>query len=157
MTVDRDTSRGRRGTGDGGFAGGYEALPFGVLIFVMGTLMIANAWALIDLRMAAAAGAREAARAYVEGGGDSGQAVGIGTRAFDDQRSGDGGGPAVSIVIEGEFVRCGRIVATATVSSPVLDLGIIPAFGSTEITVQHSEIVDPFRAGIGTEGEGCGA
>src|SRR5207249_6381933 len=49
-----------------GQLGGFEGLAFGVLVFVMGTLVIANAWAAIDAKVATAAAAREAARAYVE-------------------------------------------------------------------------------------------
>ena len=43
-------------------------LPFGVLIFVVGSLLIANAWAVVDAKLATTAAAREAARAYVESG-----------------------------------------------------------------------------------------
>src|SRR4029079_720569 len=56
---------GRRHT-ERGVVGGIEVLPFGFLIFVVGSLVIANAWAVIDARMAADAAARQAARAYVE-------------------------------------------------------------------------------------------
>ena len=56
----------RRARGDAGQVGGFEALPFGVLIFVLGALLVTNAWAVIDAKLAATAAAREAARVYVE-------------------------------------------------------------------------------------------
>ncbi|MEY2465047.1 MAG: hypothetical protein QOH64_3185, partial [Acidimicrobiaceae bacterium] len=49
-----------------GQVAGVEALPFGVLLFVVGALLVANAWAVIDAKMATDSAAREAARTYVE-------------------------------------------------------------------------------------------
>ena len=49
--------RARRCAGDAGQVGGIEALPFGLLIFVVGTLLIANAWAVIDAKFAGRCGA----------------------------------------------------------------------------------------------------
>jgi hypothetical protein len=56
----------RRWSGDDGFAGGLEALVFGVLIFVIGTLLVVNAWAVVDAKFATSSAAREAVRAAVE-------------------------------------------------------------------------------------------
>ncbi len=46
--------------------GGIEALLFGVLVLVLGTLVVANAWGVIDAKVAAAGAAREATRAFVQ-------------------------------------------------------------------------------------------
>ena len=51
---------------DRGVVGGVEAIPFGLLLFVAGTLLVANAWAVIDAKMAATSAAREAARTYMK-------------------------------------------------------------------------------------------
>ena len=32
---------------DAGMVGGVEALPFGLLVFVVGSLLVANAWAVV--------------------------------------------------------------------------------------------------------------
>jgi hypothetical protein len=48
---------------EGGAVGGLEVLPFGLLIFVVGILLVVNAWAVVDAKLAAEAAAREAARA----------------------------------------------------------------------------------------------
>ena len=53
-------------TGDAGQVGGIEVLPFGVLIFVVGTLLITNAWGVVDAEVAADAAAHQAVRTYVE-------------------------------------------------------------------------------------------
>ena len=57
---------GGRCRGDRGQVGGIEALPFGVLTFVLGSLLIANAWAVVDAKFATDAAAREAAHTFVE-------------------------------------------------------------------------------------------
>src|SRR4051794_39293715 len=54
---------------DAGFAGGIETLPFGLLIFVVGTLMVVNLWAVLDTKMGVDAAAREGARAVAESDG----------------------------------------------------------------------------------------
>ena len=41
--------------------------PFGLLIFVVGSLLIANAWAVVDAKFATDAAARQAVRTFVEG------------------------------------------------------------------------------------------
>src|SRR5690606_19521970 len=51
---------------DSGQIAGIEALPFGFLIFVVVLLMLGNAWAVIDAKVAVTAAAREASRVYVE-------------------------------------------------------------------------------------------
>ena len=51
---------------ESGQVAGIEVIPFGLLTFVVGTLLVANAWAVVDAKMAVSAAAREATRAYVE-------------------------------------------------------------------------------------------
>ena len=46
--------------------GGVEALPFGLLTFVAGVLLVANLWAVVDAKVAVDAAARQATRHYVE-------------------------------------------------------------------------------------------
>ena len=65
----------RRCRGDDGFVGGTEGILFGVVVFVFGTLILFNAWAVIDAKMAVSSAARETARTLVEGPGDVAPAV----------------------------------------------------------------------------------
>ena len=51
-----------------GQVGGLEAIPFGILVFVVGALLAASAWAVVDTKLAVVSAAREAARTYVEAG-----------------------------------------------------------------------------------------
>jgi hypothetical protein len=51
---------------EAGFIGGFEGLLFGLLLFVVGTLFVTHAWAVVDTKAATEAAARQAARTYVE-------------------------------------------------------------------------------------------
>lgn len=132
--------------GDAGFVGGSESMIFGVLIFVAGTLLLFNAWAVVDAKMAASSAAREAARTYVESDGDPGPAVAAGREAFDAT---SGFAPdQLQITIDGVFARCQRITVTASYTVPAISLPF-GGFGSGfQVTSSHSEIVDPFRSGL---------
>ena len=97
---------GHAGFGDGGQVGGVEALAFGALIFVIGTLIIANAWGVIDAKMGAAGAAREAARAFVEAptGADAQDAA---EAAATQAVEAEGRNPQrMQLVISGTFARC---------------------------------------------------
>jgi len=136
-----------------GATAGFEAIPFGVLIFVLGTLLVANAWAVIDARFAVAAAAREAARAYVEAP-DAGQALVDGQQAAQATMAAYGRPePAARAELStGGFRRCER--ATWTVTYPVSVIVLPGVFGMREVydvTASHSELVDPLRTGL--EGE----
>ena len=142
-----------------GQVGGVEALAFGTLLFVFGTLAVANAWGVIDAKMAAAAAAREGARAYVESTAAD-TADGDAERAGRDAMAAHGrDGSSLRItVVEGSFTRCERVVVEARYE---LRLVGIPAVGSTARTVsvaaRHSEIVDPFRSGVAGDEARCAA
>jgi hypothetical protein len=143
----------RRVAGDAGFAGGAEVLPFAVLTFVVGALLVGNGWAVVDAKMAAAAAAREAARAYVEAP-DQPRAQEYAVRAARDTVDGHGRDPdGVRLVLDHvdgrSWGRCTRVVATVEYSVPAVALPWIGGFGrSIEVAARHSEIVDPFRAGL---------
>lgn len=141
----RDT---RRCRGDGGFVGGAEGILFGVVVFVFGTLLMVNAWAVIDAKMAVSSAAREAARTLVEGDGSVGPADAAGRAAFEATSPFDGGGLDGPHIV-GEFRRCGRVEVTYRYTVPALNVPGGFGWGSGfEVTASHSEIVDPFRSGL---------
>lgn len=137
---------------DAGAVGGFEAIPFGVLIFVLGTLLVANAWALIDAKFAVAAAAREATRAFVEAdpATDPFQEAHAAAEATLAAYGRDPG--RMSLSSAGEFARCRRVSMTVTYQVPVLLLpGLTPLGQGLEANSTYSEIVDPLRSGL--EGE----
>jgi hypothetical protein len=150
--------------------GGIEALPFGILVFVVGALLTVNAWAVIDAKLAVDAAARQATRTFVESEvGPSGSsldaeqgAVHAGLLALDAH----GRDPARATVglrtLQGSggqtgFTRCARAAFTASYRVPALTLPWIGGFGSgIEVSSSHSELVDPYRSGVPGSADQCG-
>lgn len=149
----------RRWRGDRGQVGGIEALPFGLLIFVAGSLLIANAWAVVDAKLATDAAARQAARTFVEGT-DEHLAFDAAADAGRSAIAGHGRDPdRAEITPIGAFglARCERATFEATYEVPALSIPFIGGYGTAPFAVRstHSEIVDPFRSGLAGEAEDC--
>lgn len=145
--------------GDAGQVGGIEAIPFGLLIFVVGTLLIANAWAVVDAKFATDAAAREAARSYVEADDSTTaleDAVDAG-RAAIDAHGRDAERATITAVGDPRLERCTRVTFEATYAIPALSLPFIGGYGRAPFLVRsaHSELVDPFRAGLTGSAEDC--
>lgn len=171
--ADRGPSPGPAVGNDAGFAGGAEALPFGLLVFVVGTLLLSQVWAVVDAKFAVDAAAREATRHYVEAnvvdgsGGSVAETAAIeagrealeahgrdGSRAdiWLTRLTGPGGaqrGPA-------GFVRCARVTFTASYRVPVLTLPWVGGYGTgLDVTSGHSEVIDPYRDGVPGSAADC--
>lgn len=139
------------GTDERGQMGGIEGLVFGVLVFVFGTLLVANAWGVIDAKLATTSAAREAARTYVEA--PSAAAAGPAAedaayRAIEDQgRTRSRAHPR--LVPGSTFARCRRVTIEVSYDVPLIAIPLLGQAG-TGITVssRHSEIVDPYRSGL---------
>lgn len=157
-----------------GMSAGVEALAFGVLVFVVGSIITLNGWAVLDAHFAVNAAAREATRTIVDGGSvdrlsmtGSSDARIQGGAAYDvavATMSGHGKDPAgldepsefTMTLVDDPWVsdsgppsRCQRV--TVEVRYPVQGIRL-PFIGGwqTPITAtgQHTEIVDPFRSGL---------
>jgi hypothetical protein len=148
-----------RARGDLGQVGGMEALPFGLLVFVLGALLIANAWAVVDAKFATDAAARQAARTFVEGA-DTSTARQQAEAAARDAIAGHGRDPdraEVHPVGSPELVRCARATFEVTYTVPALSLPLIGGYGRAPFLVRstHTELVDPFRDGLPGDAEEC--
>ena len=136
--------------GDAGFVGGFEALLFGLLLFVLGTLFVANIWGVVDTKAAAVDAARQAARTYVESPNGPIGAVDA-TQAAAAALAGYGRNPSRANVAltSGTFQRCVRITITVSYPAPLLLLPILGRVGTGErVKAAHSELVDPYRSGL---------
>ncbi|HEY9555619.1 MAG TPA: hypothetical protein VIR58_02725 [Acidimicrobiales bacterium] len=145
--------------GDGGQVGGIEAIPFGLLIFVIGSLLIVNAWGVVDAKFATDAAARQAARTFVEGEGLDG-ALSAAEEAALATISGHGRDPSrttVDTVGSLAFERCARVTFEVSYEVPTISLPFIGGYGSGPFHVRssHTELVDPYRSGVPGEAEGC--
>lgn len=144
---------------DRGQVGGIEALPFGLLIFVLGALLIANAWAVVDAKFATDAAARQAARTFVEGS-DPEIALEAATAAARDAIAGHGRDPdraEVTPLGVPRLERCARAAFEVVYAVPALSIPLIGGYGRAPFLVRstHSELVDPFRNGLPGSAEDC--
>lgn len=138
---------------DTGQVAGIEGVALGVLVFVVGALVIANGWAVIDAKAAASAAAREATRSVVESTAPTREeAVAEAVRVADEtlqgygRRLGDRGRFLPEVV---DYRRCGRVTIVVEYDVPFAALPIIGARGRiVTATGRHSEIVDPYRTGM---------
>jgi hypothetical protein len=143
--------------GEEGFAAGAESLVFGVLIFVIGTLLVVNAWAVVDAKFATAAAAREAVRAAVETppGDEPGPRA---VAAAHEALAGHGIDPARTTVTAERvgLARCQPVVYRVSTRVPVLVLpGIERRRTGFTVSARHTEVVDPYRSGLTLGGDGC--
>lgn len=140
-----------------GAVGGVETLPFSILIFVLGTLLLVNAWGVIDAKFAVSSASREATRTLAEsddaGAGDQAARV-----AAEDAVSAYGRDPARLDLSgpTGALVRCGTVSYTATYPVPAIRIPVIGGFGrGFDVTSTHSSRVDALRSGLPGEAT-CG-
>jgi hypothetical protein len=130
--------------------GGIEAVALGVLVFIAGVLIVANAWGVLDAKFAASSAAREAARAYVEAP-DAALALPTADAAAREAMAGHGRAPgkASVVLVEGAFARCQRVTFEVRYPVPALTIPFLGAAGSGfTAKARHSEIVDPYRSGL---------
>ncbi len=142
----------RRCRGDAGQIGGIEVLPFGFLVFIAGTLLLANVWGVIDAKLATTSAAREAARAFVEGDDLSAATAEAEFRANETLaaygRSGDRASVSTPVLPNG-FTRCGRVTITVSYDVPALVVPFIGGFGDlAPVESTYTELIDPFRDGL---------
>lgn len=151
------TAPGSRAAQQGGFAGGIEVIPFAVLVFVLVTLLMVNAWAVLDAKLAVEAAAREATRAFVEAG-DAARAETASGAAARAAFEASGRSPSGLQVrhTDAEYVRCASVEFEVTYVVRAVRMPIITGLGH-DITVvgRHREVIDPFAAGFGPENR-CG-
>jgi hypothetical protein len=146
------SARPRRARGDRGQIAGIEALPFGFLFFVAMVLLVANAWAVVDARMAVASAAREAARSLVEAAPADGLVVAEARARTVLAAYGRAEPDRVRLpppVVEGgSLSRCARVTVTVEYRVPALVVPFLGGFGEgITVSADHSELVDPYRDG----------
>ena len=151
MSTADETRQEARCAGERGQMGGAEVLPFVFLIFVVGLLVIFNAWLVIDARMATASAAREGARVLVEGDLSGAEAKAAARIEEAVAAYGRLDASAVSIAAidyeTGTFGRCARVTVTVNYETPFIAIPFIGGAGSRTVSMSHSELIDPYRDG----------
>ncbi len=136
---------------------GITALPLGLLTFVVAVMLVANAWAVVDAKMAVSAAAREATRAYVEtppGADPMARAEAAARQAL----QGAGRDPARMQLqpLQAALVRCAVVRFEARYAVAGVTVPWVGGYGSGFVAAaRHAEIVDPFRTGLAAAEEPC--
>ncbi|HEV2758644.1 MAG TPA: hypothetical protein VGV86_03655 [Acidimicrobiales bacterium] len=142
---------------ESGQMAGIEVLPFGLLTFVVGALLVANAWAVIDAKIAVSAAAREATRAFVEAPVDT-DPLAMADTAARSAIEGAGRDPDQLVLtpLEATFARCETVSFEASYQIPAIRLPWIGGAGDGfTATARHAEVVDPYRTGVPRTVNGC--
>ena len=128
---------------------GIEALFFGLLVLVLGTLVVANVWGVIDAKLAVAGAAREATQAFVQapaGSDPTALARAAAQRAIVAQGR---DAARMAVVVSGDLARCSRVVAEVRYRVPLIVVPMLGGLGSGfTASAHHSELVDPYRTGL---------
>lgn len=141
-----------RSESEAGFAGGFAGLLFGLAIFVIGTLLAAYAWSVVETKAAVSAAAREAARSYIQAPSSVAGITDARQAAF-AALSGRVSDPSKARVDleSGGFGRCQRISISVAYPAPAIELPLVrhigPLGGGT-VHAEHSELIDPYRTGL---------
>ena len=136
---------------------GIEVLPFGLLTFVVGALLVANAWAVVDAKIAVSAAAREATRAFVEAPVDADPLV-LADAAARSTIAGAGRDPGQLVLtpLDATFARCETVRFEASYRIPAVRVPWVGGFGTGfTATARHAEVVDPYRTGVPRTVNGC--
>ena len=135
---------------ESGQVAGVETLAIGLLIFMVGSLLILNAWAVVDARLMVATAAREATRAAVESP-NADVAQQRATQQARTSAAGHGQNPdrlrlSASSLDESGFRRCGPVSVTVSYDVPMLVMPWVGGLGhGFTVHATHESIVDPYR------------
>lgn len=133
-----------------GQVGGMEAVIVGTLVFVFSTLLIVNAWAVVDAKLAVQAAAREATRAFVEAP-DTASAMAAADAAGRQAIAGHGRDPErLRLVAPNAAVRrCAVVSVTGEYPVRLTPLRLLGRAGGTlTVSATHTERVDAYRGGL---------
>ncbi len=157
MTRGQRRERRRRLLDDDGFVGGSEVLPFGLLIFVAGILIIVNAWAVVDTKMTLDSAAQVMSRTISEADRLDPVAIDALARTTVDDLGLDPGPVTVQVdPADTALVRCQRVTVTLAYPVPALTLPVLGRIGETiDVHATASEVVDPYRSSEGLVEGSC--
>lgn len=138
---------------EAGFAGGTETIPFGIVVFIAATLLLANVWAAFDTRGTLDNAARDYLRAYTaamtraeaETAGADAAAVALGDRVVDHTIRAP----------EEAFGPCRAVTVEIEATLPAVRLPFVGGLGTQTIRTTQRELIQPYR-GASDERPGLG-
>lgn len=130
-----------------GFVAGAEAVALGVLVLLAGTILMVNAWAVVDTRMALESAAREYLRAYTEADSpDAAAAAGeLSWRAVLADRPALAARVSVTPPPPARFGPCAPAPVTLSATVPSIHIPFVGGFGDHTVDVSAVELVDAHR------------
>ncbi|MEX0869009.1 MAG: hypothetical protein WD011_04990 [Nitriliruptoraceae bacterium] len=148
--MDGSTRRLRTDSREAAFVGGAEALIFGVLLFVVGSLILVNGWAVIDARFAAANAARAATRAAIST--PIGSDPHVQARVAADRVLRQDGHKDVEYDVVAErstsLGRCDPVRYRVTIRVHPTALGRFGWSDGIDVMATSGQVVDPYRSGL---------
>jgi hypothetical protein len=128
-------------------------LAFGALLFIAGTLIVANAWGVIDAKFATLSAARDGAATYAEVGTEADGARPPSERATTAALESLRRQGAVDIRLgDGGYRRCGRVTVTVVTDVPVIRIPFVGGTGGKiAVSGSSSRVIDPFRSSVAGE------
>lgn len=133
---------------ESGQAAGVESVPFGILVFVGGMLLVVNVWAVVDTRAALDSAARDYLRAYTSSP-DSASARQRGGAAAHRSLDGRSSSEHLRIVDPaGPFGPCRPATVTLELEVRSLHAPFIGSIGTSVVSTTQTELVQPFADAI---------
>lgn len=131
-----------------GLVAGGDAVVFGALILLAGTLVVTNLWSIVETRTAVDAAARDYLRSYTraENSTDATRLAEQAARAVLDGRGTPLTGLEITPPDPGGFGPCGTATVTLAARVPAARVPFLGELGATEVTVTHTELIDAHRA-----------
>lgn len=143
----------RRCRGDRGQAAGVEAIPFGILVFVTGTLLAVNVWSAVDARAAVDAAARDYLRAYTAA--DDGATARVrGRRAAEASLAARRSATAARVADPTEpFGPCRVATVSVELDTPAIRAPFVGGLGTTTVRSIRRELVQPYGTALDEGGD----
>lgn len=129
-------------TGERGLVAGAEALAVGSLVLIAGMLLLVNAWAVIDTRIALDSAAREYLRTYTEADSQAEARTRAELAALDVL---DGRDATIEDLTR-DFGPCAPAAVQLTARVPAVTIPFISAqWGVRTVAVEAAELIDAHR------------
>ena len=137
---------------DRGQAAGFEMWAIGILVFVAGTLLVAQAWATLNARSSAGQMAQEYLRAYSESSTHL-EATDSADRALRSVASARHV-IAYRVTPPTQFGPCQLVAVTVAIDLPAMRIPFVGSWGEHTVTATRRELTDPYRSIDAEQDEG---
>lgn len=131
---------------------GVETIPFGVLVFVSGMLLVVNVWSVVDARMTVDSAARDYLRAYTNAArADSARTEGMEAASQTVTARGRHGDKLTVTAPTDVFGPCRAATVTVHLEVPAIRLPFLGSIGTTDVSATETELVAPYGSAIGPD------